>query len=155
MLSRLITRENHIIKWFSYLYLNHLMNYEPHTEDQLELARIVIKEIYSHAERNLPEFFPQEPIEELYDMGRQTWLDLLYGLKKAEARRDKSRVLIDFSDDMTIREVKEYQGFLPQSVKSKTQGKTLIIESPGEFWTWLEDQPRSGVFARIKDIFRS
>jgi hypothetical protein len=70
-------------------------------------------------------------------MGREKWLDLLFDLKKAKTRQGKGRILINFSDDMTIREVKEYRGLLPQTIKSYPQGKTLIIENPGEFNVWL------------------
>jgi hypothetical protein len=144
MLADLFARENHIFHWFSYLYLQKLPSYEPESDDELEIARSVMRELYAYAVRDLPAFFPEVPIEQIYDMGREKWLDLLNGLKKAGARPDKGRILINFSEDMTIREVKEYQGVLPQTIKSHPQGKTLIIESPDQFNAWLYQRRQNG-----------
>lgn len=140
VLAELLTRNNKIFKWFSHLYLNRLETYEPSSEDELELARDVTRKIYASADRMVPEYFPQRPIEELYDMGRQGWLDLLYASKKAHMRRVQGRFFIDFLEDMTISEVNEYRGLLPQVVKSKREGKTLLIESPKQFDAWLKSQ---------------
>lgn len=144
MLAELFSRENYIFNWFSYLYLQNLTNYEPQSDDELEIAREVMKQLYSYAGRDIPRFFSEVPIEQIYDMGREKWLDLLNGLRKAGTRPDKGRILIDFSEDMTIREVKEYQGLLPQSIKSHPQGKTLIIESPDQFNIWLYQGQHNG-----------
>jgi hypothetical protein len=46
VLADLFAEENHIFSWFSYLYLQSLHNYEPQSEDELEIARTVMKEIY-------------------------------------------------------------------------------------------------------------
>jgi hypothetical protein len=156
-LADLFVRENRIFNWFSYLYLQHLRNYEPNSDDELETARIVMKQVYEYAGRDVPSLFPEEPIEQLYDMGREKWLDLLHGLKQAETRKDKGRTLVDFSSDMAIREVKEYQGLLPQSIKSRIQGKTLIIESPHEYEAWLYKRHKNGHndwLARLLKPFR-
>ena len=84
--------------------------------------------------------FPREPIERLYDPGRRTWNDLLYQLRKAKTVSERSRMLIEFSEDMQPREIGEYQAHLPQTVKSQRRGNTLIIETPNEFKEWLEGQ---------------
>ena len=143
MLRELIEQENHVFRWFAHLYLQRLQSYEPggdkeSEDDELELARIVMKDIYSYAEKPLPELFPKEPIDLLYDKDQFAWLDLLDGIKKAAIRTNNDRIFIDFNDDMTHAEIKEYQGMLPQTIKRRSQGKTLIIESPMvEFEAWL------------------
>ena len=139
-LAKLFSEENLIFRWFSYLYLKRLKNSELLSDDELQLARAVMRELYEHAKRPLPEFFPLEPIERLYDPGRRIWRDLLYQLKKAKSIPEKGRMLMEFSGDMQPREIGEYQAYLPQTVKSQRRGNTLIIETPDEFKEWLEGQ---------------
>lgn len=139
-LARLFSEENHIFKWFSYLYLKRLKNSELLSDDELQVARVTMRELYEHAERPVPEFFPQEPIERLYDPGRHTWHDLLYQLRMAKTLVERGRMLVKFDSDMQPREIGEYQAYLPQTVKSQRRGNTLIIETPDEFKEWLEGQ---------------
>ncbi len=140
-LAKLFSEENLIFRWFSHLYLKLLKNSELVSDDELQLARVAMKELYEHAQRPLPEFFPQEPIERLYDPGRRAWYDILHQLRgKAKTIPEKGRMLIEFSKDMQPREIGEYQAYLPQTVKSQRRGNTLIIETPNEFKEWLEGQ---------------
>ena len=139
-LARLFSEDNLTFRWFSYLYLKHLKDSESLSDDELQLARIVMRKLYEHAQRPLPEFFPQEPVERLYDPGRRMWRDILYQLRQAKTIPERGRMLIKFDDDIRLREVAEYQAYLPQTVKSRRQGNTLIIETPGEFKEWLAGQ---------------
>jgi len=140
-LAKLFSEENPIFRWFSYLYLKRLKNSELVSDDELQLARLVTRELYDYAQRPPPEFFPQEPVERLYDPGRRTWNDLLYRLRrKAKTISERDRMLVEFSEDMQPREIGEYQGYLPQTVKSQRRGNTLIIETPNQFKEWLKGQ---------------
>ena len=76
-------------------------------------------------------------MEHLYNPGRRAWQDLLYGLRKASTTSDGARLLIAFKDDMQHQEVRAYAGHLPQTVKHKVKGKTIVLESPREFEEWL------------------
>jgi len=136
-LAKLFARDNKIFSWFSYLYLNKLTDGEAPSEDELRLARIVMHELYEHAKRPLPVFFPNEPIEKLYDPGRKDWQDLLYGLRKASVKDEVKRKLITFAKDMQHWEINDYQSYLPQTVKHQRRGNTIIIENPKEFDKWL------------------
>lgn len=136
-LAEMFARENPIFHWFSCLYLEELKKGEVLGEDELHLARLVMKRIYEFCGRPLPDFFPEEPIERLYDPGRRHWRDLLEQLKKARLKAEKDRVLVEFSEDLQHHEIREYQGALPQTIKHRLRGKTLIIESPKEFDLWL------------------
>lgn len=87
---------------------------------------------------------------------RRAWHDLLYRLRKASLTRDGDQLRVDFKDDMQHPEVRAYAGHLPQTVKHKLKGKTIVIESPREFEEWLGSRggrPESRLrrlFARIK-----
>lgn len=136
-LAILFLTENHIFRWFSYLYLQHLSTEKFASEDELGLARTVMKELYEYSKRPLPEFFPSEPVEGLYDPGRRDWRDLLYVLHKAEVSEQGNRKLVKFADDMQHWEVKALEGCLHHTIKYQRRGNTIVIENPREFDKWL------------------
>jgi hypothetical protein len=154
-LAQLLLMENHLFRWFSNIYFRYLKNNEPTSDDELKIARNIVRELYEFAQRPLPEYFPQQPIEKLYDPGCMAWIDILK-LDKAWISEDKGRLLIDFSTDMTTWEIKEYQNHLPQNVKCRRQGTTLIVESPREFDAWLDSQTpkQKSWLARLPRLFR-
>ncbi|MBI1869579.1 MAG: phospholipase D family protein [Chlamydiae bacterium] len=150
-LAQIFTRENRIFRWFSKLYLEALNKTEVAGDDELYLARWVMKKIYEFSGTPVPDFFPHEPIERLYDPGRRSWKDVLGQLKKAKIKNERDRLLVEFSDDLQHHEVREYQGALPQTVKNRLRGKTLIIESPKEFHFWLNGTlpPKTSWLSRV------
>ncbi len=92
-----------------------------------------------------------KPLEQLYDPGRMRWLDLLQGTKQAARRRDRNRLLVEFSDDLQHHEIKRYVALLPQTVKAEVRGKSLIVDNPADFERWLEGDrgERMGLIARV------
>jgi hypothetical protein len=148
-LANLFKEDNPLFKWFSYLYLSELDKNELPSDDELFLARAVIKKLYDYAGRPLPSFFPEEPIEKLYDPGRRDWRDIIFELHKVEISPDGNRSIVTFPKDMQYWEVTHYQSSLPQTVKSKRKGSTLIIENPKEFHKWLGQRNSQSWFARL------
>ena len=149
-LQRLFSQDSLVFQWFSHIYLRCLDDNELPGDDELRLARTVIKELYQFAGRPLPEFFPSKPIEKLYDPGLRDWRDLLYGLHKATAEEQGNRKLVTFSKDMQHWEINDYQGYLPQTIKYQRKGNTIVIENPGEFDRWLGQAPRTpGLLSRL------
>ncbi len=136
-LAEMFARENSVFRWFSHLYLAQMQSAEIAGDDELFVARRVMKQLYALCGRPLPDYFPEEPIERLCDPGRRHWKDLLENLKNAKIRTEKDRLLVEFSEDLQHYEIREYQGSLPQTVKHRLRGKTLVIESPTEFNAWL------------------
>lgn len=150
-LARIFKADNPLFKWFSGLYLRRLSEAKSLSDDELELARRVFEDLYRHAGRSLPGFFPARPIEQLYDTGRKAWRDLLYREKKARLEQDHDRASVHFTDDMQHYELKEYENLLPAGVKHRRRGKTLIVETPKEFLAWLEGGSSSqGLWGRFK-----
>jgi len=149
-LAKLFSQDNPIFRWFSYLYLTHISADELPSDDELKLARTVMKELYEYARRPLPQYFPVEPIEKLHDPGRRDWRDLLYGLHKATVEGQGNRKLVTFSKDMQHWEINDYQGYLPQTIKYQRKGNTIIIENPKEFDKWLGQRPQArGLLSRL------
>jgi len=143
-LASLFKAENPLFRWFSQLYLERLDSTEAPSEDELEIARRVFADLYRHAGRDLPEYFPQEPIERLYDPGRKAWRDLLERLRKARIAWETDRAHVHFAEDLQHYEIKEYENCLPSHVKHRRRGKALVIESPREFRAWFEGADREG-----------
>lgn len=142
-LASIFSQDNHIFKWFSFHYIKQLLDSYSPGDDELEVARAAMKELYHFSGRPQPDFFPDKPIDQMYDPGRRAWHDLLNGLRKAKMVPERDRLLITFTEDMGSREIVEYAGHLPQNVKHLRKGNTLVIESPTSFKTWLEgDIPR-------------
>ncbi|MEK7389870.1 MAG: phospholipase D family protein [Elusimicrobiota bacterium] len=142
VLAKLFSVENPLFRWFAHLYFDHLDKLASLSEDELELSRKIMQDIYRHAGRPLPDYFPKEPIERLYDPGRREWKDLLERLQKATVEWDSDRASVHFSDDLQHFEIKAYENALPAAVKHRRRGKALIIESPAEFRAWLEGGSR-------------
>lgn len=136
-LNQILAEHNPIFKWFAFLYMRKLLVSDHPTDDELETARVVMQELYRRAGRPLPAFFPERPLEHTYDPGRRVWQDLLHGLRKAESLRQNNRLLITFKDEMQHSEIGGALGHLPQTVKHQLKGKTVVIESPAEFESWL------------------
>ena len=137
-LQKIFDAENQLFKWFSHLYLGYLGRDELLSEDQLQVSRLIMRELYDYAQRDLPGFFPERPIEESYDSGRRTWQELV-SLSIVEFTRQKGSTLIHFKRDVPIHEINDYRGCLPQSVKHHQRGSTLIMETPDEFEAWIQD----------------
>ncbi|MFC2003121.1 hypothetical protein ACFLV4_04165 [Chloroflexota bacterium] len=148
-LAKLFAQDNQIFKWFTYLYLERLNTDGLPSDDELQIARLVMQDLYKHAGRTLPVFFPNEPIEKLHDPGRKDWQDLLYGLRKATAENEGKRKLITFSKDMQHWEINDYQSYLPQTVKHQRRGNTIIVENPREFDKWLGRPEHSSILSRL------
>ena len=135
-LKELFDRSNGIFRWFSHLYLQHLRDNSEFSDDELYFARAVMRQLYSHAGRALPEFFLDQPVETRYDLGRKRWADLLYHRRDAKLLREKERLLVRFPDQMQFWEIRRFEGYLPPEVKARQEGHTIIIETPGEFDAW-------------------
>ncbi|MBI2886176.1 MAG: phospholipase D family protein [Chloroflexi bacterium] len=137
-LNKILEVDNPLFKWFSHLYMESLARGETPGEDELRISRSVMRDLYRHAGRSAPSFFPDQPLERLYDPGRKAWRDVIHVLRKAAPQRQGQRLLITFKEEMQHNEVRAYAGHLPQTVKKEIKGKTIVIESPVEFDRWLK-----------------
>lgn len=98
-------------------------------------------------------YLPSSPSSRLKScmIRRRDWRDIIYELHKVEISPDGNRSIITFPKDMQYWEVTHYQSSLPQTVKSKRKGSTLIIENPKEFTKWLgRPQSRSWLSKLLK-----
>jgi len=143
-LNDIFSRPNGVFSWFSALYLQGLSSVEVFHDDELSLARTSMRRLYEYVGRELPVFFPHEPLEKLFDPGQRRWRDLLDRMQLAKVRWEKDRAYIEFSDAMQYREIQAYQGYLPQTIKNRLRGKTLIIDSRRAFEVWSAGNDAAG-----------
>jgi hypothetical protein len=84
----------------------------------------------------------------LYDSGLRAWQDVVRQ-KKATVHRTGKETRIAFSDDLQPQEVQEYRACLPQTIKARTIGKTLVVENPAGFHKWLRRVPAPRWWQRL------
>lgn len=152
-LSRIFAQPNRLFGWFSTLYFEELQAKPESNDDELLIARRVIRRLYERAGRELPPFFPVKRFEELFDPGRVKWQDLLQRSHQGRLREDGQRAIVEFKEDIQHFEITRYIALLPQIVKHEHRGSQVIIENPEEFRAWLGVE-RKGVRGLIDQIAR-
>lgn len=135
-LASILEKTNSIYRWFARVYVERMREPGWLRDDELATARDVVRRLYDHAKRGLPSYFPTRPLEELYDPDLKVWKELLRH-DKAKLHRDRDQTTIQFSEDLEPTEVPEYLSALPQTVKYRKRGKTVIVENPVSFDAWL------------------
>jgi hypothetical protein len=136
-LATILDRPNPLFRWFARLCLQRIAQPGWLTDDEMAVARDVMLSLYQLAGRDLPLYFPRRPLEELYDSDLRAWKDLIRQ-RKAAVHRAGNETRVVFSDDLEPQEIQEYRACMPQTVKARKIGKTLVIENPQQFHTWLE-----------------
>lgn len=139
-INALLAPYNPCFLWFSHLYLQHLKRGATVEDDELQLARSVMKELYDFAGRSQPAFLLQKRIEDVYDFGRVRWRDLLGRLKQANVTWATDRVDVALATDMEARDIRLYEGLLPREVSHRRSGKILIVQPPERFKSWLGER---------------
>lgn len=135
-LHQSIKQDNQIFTWFSYLYFKSLQEEQVPSNDELHIARSAFEQLYNHAGRPLPAFFPDRPVDEKYDSGREEWLSILYIYKQARIYEKNTQLQIPF--ELPVNEVRTYESYLPQRVSCKRSGSMIIIKNPATFREWLK-----------------
>lgn len=154
--NRLIKEENQLFRWFSYFMKERFDAGDVElTEDVLEPARSVLRELYDFADRPIPNYFPASPAENQFDIGRKRWHSLREN-RIYEVDWDEDNLRLKFSDRVEHWEVQEYQRHLPSSVRGEQQGKDIVIKNPDVFREWLdaENDSPDGFLESVKQFFR-
>lgn len=143
-LNKIFEFNNAIFCWFSHLYLEMLNGggEEWFKEDELYLARKAMKKLYDYADRKIPTYFPEKPIEEIYD---QDLIEFEYWMKvkKGEIKEEASKLTITFTEDMESADIKKIRNLLPPSSNSAIMGKTIVVSDPNGFTSWRNTSPDS------------
>ncbi|MCP4808888.1 MAG: hypothetical protein GY913_06550 [Proteobacteria bacterium] len=104
--------------------------------------------VHWNAGRELPSYFPRQPVHTLFNPEQRRWMEH-QRLGKLELKQDGNTLRIEFAEDLDTHEVKELISYIPQEVKSRRVGHTLIVEAVSEFHHWLSKEDDS-IWTRIK-----
>ena len=126
VLSRILERPNSVFGHFSKIYSSQPDSQILADEDQLALARKVMLELYSIANRKVPDFFPHKLPEEVYDMDAiYCAARLNYGVVKQRRKRGARKLAFNSRPSLYA-----FKARLPPEVSSFVDDKTLVIEPP-------------------------
>ncbi len=151
-LNRVMKADNQIFLWFSWLFIMYLKKEGMNLigNDDLSIARLAMHELYNYAGKQPPEYFPDRPLEEIYDYGRKEWQELYKWGKVTEETKEGQLSLRFLDTTMSGYEINEYKGKLPPTIKADRKGNTLIIRNPpADFYRWVGKEKKS----RISSFF--
>lgn len=132
--NRIIDEGSPLFHWFTHLYLDRDLRPK---DDVLHDARAVFADLYDRADRELPDYFPEEPAEDLYDIGRRKW-QRAYEDGKFTMETDGNVLRLAFADDVEGWEIARLQHDLP-TVGANKLGNEIVIEDGTRFRDWLDD----------------
>jgi HKD family nuclease len=147
--NAIIEEDNPLFAWFAHEYLQR----EPDDslpDDVLYETREVFKDLYSYADRPLPEYFPTSKAERVYDIGKQRWLRA-HETDCFELTEEEDDLVATFTEDMKY-QVHSYRRDLPNDIRASRRGRSIVIGNPDRFQEWLGITPEtssSGFWARL------
>lgn len=98
-------------------------------------VRQVFLDFYDWAGRELPAYFPREPANRQYNIGKRKWRQA-YEREDVEFERREDRLIADF--DLEPHELYSYRKTLPTKMRPEKSGRTIIVKNPDDFEEWLD-----------------
>jgi len=148
-LNKIMALPNPIFEYFSYDFLNKTdIKKFFRVEDELNVARHVMKELYKKAGRTLPKYFPEKPVEEMFDKNWEKWVKSIK-LGKMKIKYKNKTVQVLFSHDMRF-EIQPHLKALPQELVAEVHGDMIICDRINEFKEWLyRSDGKGGLWDRL------
>lgn len=147
ILSEIFSRENHIFPAFVNYYFRNSSG--ELYDDELHTGRKTMLDLYKYTGRAIPEYFPEVPVEELYDPDKVKWQELI-DMNKVELVDKVDSLEIIFSDGFTRMDVEHYADSIKHA-KHRVIGTTIVVESPEDFRKWLDldKEVKSGLLSKL------
>lgn len=104
-------------------------------------VREVVLDFYARAGRVLPAYFPEEPANREYNIGKRKW-------RQARDRGDvtferrENHLIADF--DLEPHELYSYRKTLPTKMRPEKSGRNIIVKNPDDFEEWLDAEKLVG-----------
>ena len=98
-------------------------------------VRTIVREFYDVAERDVPPYFPENPANREYNIGKRKW-------RQAQDRGDVSferredHLIASF--ELEPHELYSFRKTLPTKMRPEKSGRNIIIKNPDDFREWLE-----------------
>lgn len=99
-------------------------------------VRNVFLDFYSQADRDVPEYFPREPANREYNIGKRKWKQARERGDVAFERRE-NHLIADF--ELEPHELYSFRKTLPTKMRPEKSGRKIIIKNPDDFREWLNE----------------
>jgi hypothetical protein len=133
----LTERSNPLFTWFAELFKDRDVIMRSQDADTLAEARQVFKDLYNQANRELPSYFPEEPAEKKYDIGKWMWEDA-YRSGLVEFQRRNGNLIAKFDDSLSVySSVRKYARTLPNEARAQQDGNQIQIKAEEAVADWF------------------
>jgi hypothetical protein len=116
-------------------------------------VREILLEFYEQADREVPKFFPEEPANRRYNIGKRKWRQARDRGDVTFERRDNHLIA---SFELEPHELYSFRKTLPTKMRPEKSGRNIIIKNPEDFNTWIDgnkeldgDDSDSGLLSRF------
>lgn len=115
-------------------------------------VRQIFLDFYDQAGREPPRYFPRQPANREYNIGKRKWRQA-YDRGDVEFERREDQLIADF--DLEPHELYSYRKTLPTKMRPEKSGRTVIIKNPDDFHDWIhldesgESTSKSGLLGRL------
>jgi len=144
--SSIIEEDNPIFLYFSKRYLEIIQdNPEDYNHtDCMHIGRKVMKDLYSMVEMKEPDFFPNQPLEEIVDGNALHWLSMLHNGDASwkTTSQGELHLNVNMNDEKGF-EVQRHMDLIPEFLGPTRSGTKIIVPSPVEFSQWLNGSVES------------
>lgn len=149
--SNLTERSNPLFTWFAHEFRDRDIVIREEDDDTLAEARNVFADLYELAGRERPDYFPNRPAEEEYDLGKYLWQDAVDG-DLVDFQRRNGKLVAEFDESLGVySSVREYARCLPNEARASNDGHQVIIkeEAAVEDWFPFSVGASDGLLARL------
>ncbi|RQD76560.1 hypothetical protein, partial [Desulfonatronospira sp. MSAO_Bac3] len=106
------------------------------------------------AERSVPDYFPQVPVDKLYDIDKMEWQEL-FATKVLTQEEHGNKIFVHADKTVHTYEVERFMRLLPQGVKAKRKAHTIIIEGRDKYLEWINAGKRDqGFWKNLMNRFK-
>ena len=114
-------------------------------------VRTTIQDFYHEADRKIPSYFPVEPANREYNIGKRKWRQARNRGDVAFERRE-DHLIAEF--DLEPHELYSFRKTLPTKMRPEKSGRNIIIKNPTAFTDWLntdidDEESSSGLLSRL------
>jgi|GEM_PF-736837 len=158
-LNRILNTDCDFFKLFAHSYLEKLDQpidniKEDLLVDELSLSRKIFADFYRFAERSVPDYFPQVPVDKLYDIDKMEWQEL-FATKVLTQEEQGNKIFVHADKTVHTYEVERFMRLLPQGVKAKRKAHTIIIEGRDKYLEWINAGKRDkGFWKNLMNRFK-
>jgi hypothetical protein len=120
-------------------------------DSTVDHVREVFQDFYRQADRETPSYFPDDPANREYNIGKRKWRNARERGDVQFDRRD-DHLIADF--DLEPHELYSYRKTLPTKMRPEKSGRKIVIKNPDDFYEWLEIRDTNNTGGLLSRLFR-